>query len=91
MFPDHLVVLTDPRGDSGTGPGIPVSGVSPELSGILVSVSGISRSGVVHIGPGVGVVGVTAADVDVGGHLVDAGLEEQRCQFIDNDQIQWPA
>ena len=71
MLPDDLVVLADPRSNAGTGSGISVVGISSELTGILVPVSGV-----VVVGPGVGVVGVPAADVDVGGHRVDAGLED---------------
>jgi hypothetical protein len=86
MFPDNLrIVLSKSGSNTGTAAGI---SVAREISVILVSISGefsaisvkvssvsISVSGVSHIRPRIGVVGIAAADVDVGGHLVDARLK----------------
>jgi hypothetical protein len=96
MFPDNLrIVLSNPGCNTGTAAGI---SVAREISVILVSVSGefsaisvkvssvsISVSGVSHIWPRIGVVGIAAADVDVGGHLVDARLKKNF--FFQNSSV----
>ncbi len=65
---------------------IVVSIVVVEFSGISVAdkVSGftVSVSAVVHVRPRVSVVGVSAADVDVGRHRVDARLKKWGVKLI---------